>query len=193
MGGPLPDKKIYTLEAYFAVDEAAEVKYEYDRGEILAISGGTLNHARISKNIARHLSNKLDKSEKECETFGADARLYLPKVDAVVYPDAMVVCGDLATDENQEAVSNPCLIFEVLSSSTEGYDRGEKFIKYQSLASLQEYVLVNQYHQRVERLQKREEGGWLLDVFYPEDGDISLKSVGVNLSFSELYENVKWA
>jgi Uma2 family endonuclease len=185
-------KNTYTLKEYLAIDGAAEVKYEFERGEILAMSGGTLNHARIGKNIARHLSNRLEAEGNSCETFGSDARLFLPNVNSVVYPDAMVVCGEVETDENQEALTNPTLIFEVLSKSTEGYDRGEKFIKYQSIPSLQEYVLVNQYQMRVEVLRKREEGGWFLDSFYPLTGEVPLQSLGVRLTFEEIYENVTW-
>ncbi|RMD86186.1 MAG: Uma2 family endonuclease, partial [Calditrichaeota bacterium] len=137
-------KKYYTPEEYLALEEAAEYKSEYYKGEIFAMSGASINHNRIVMNLSTELNTAL--RDTKCEVFMSDMRLWVEAVQLFTYPDIVILCEQPQFyDDRDDTITNPFIIFEVLSESTKNYDRGEKFEFYRSLPSFQEYILVDQY------------------------------------------------
>lgn len=193
MGQNALSRSNYTLSEYFEIDNSSDTKYEFERGAILAMSGGSFNHSRIGGNIFRFLANKLESVGSPCESFNSDARVYVKDADSSLHPDVSVFCNEIEyVDEENQAAINPILIFEVLSKSTAAYDRGEKFIKYRFLDSLKEYVLVDQYSARVELFRKMPEGDWLMKTFDKDKPKVLLESIGIELDFDEIYQKVQW-
>ncbi|RME45062.1 MAG: Uma2 family endonuclease [Chloroflexi bacterium] len=188
---PEEKKQYYTVDEYFALEETAEYRSEYYQGEIFALAGGSANHNRIAGNVFVALSNAL--RAKPCEAFVSDLRLWVKQVGLYTYPDVMVVCGGLEfAHERTDTITNPTVIFEVLSPSTENYDRGKKFEFYRTLETLKEYVLIDQERIHVEHYRLLEEGRWLLTVFDDEAGTLTLESIGIEIPVSDMYERVDW-
>ncbi|MDA1014962.1 MAG: Uma2 family endonuclease [Planctomycetota bacterium] len=184
-------KSNYTVQEFAAMEELADGKNEFYRGEVFAMSGGSPNHNTISLNIAIALRQKLRGSG--CRPFHSDQRIRIPTNSLGTYPDVSVVCGPLETDaEDSLAITNPVAIFEVLSESTEGYDRGKKFDLYRDLESLTEYVLVSQYAALVERYRKSDDGSWVLSVFKGLDAVVELSSAPADLTLRNVYEDVEF-
>lgn len=184
-------QKFYSLEEYLALEELAEYRSEYYRGEIFAMSGGSANHNRIAGNVYIALREAFQ--GKPCETFITDMRLLVKKNGLYTYPDVMIVCGRLefATGRT-DTLTNPTVIIEVLSESTQAYDRGAKFELYRALDTLQDYVLIDQSRVHVEYFHKLEDGRWVLAEFNELDGVLLLESVEVELSLSQVYQRVEW-
>ena len=127
--------KKYTHEEYFALEEAAEFRSEYESGEIVQMAGGSLNHSQITNNIARFVGNKVS---EDCRSLSSEVKVYVKAIDKFYYPDALTLCGEPSFHQKRtDTITNPVLIVEVLYDSTEAKDRGEKFFAYQTLASLQ--------------------------------------------------------
>lgn len=184
-------QKFYSPEEYLALEELAEYRSEYYRGEIFAMSGGSVNHNRIAKNVVITLDAAL--ASKPCETFITDMRLLVKKNGLYTYPDVMIVCGRLefATGRT-DTLTNPVAIIEVLSESTQAYDRGAKFELYRALETLQDYVLIDQSRVHVEYFHKLDDGRWVLAEFNELVMVLLLESVGVELSLSQVYQRVEW-
>ncbi len=184
-------KQQFTFEEYLAKERAAEGKSEYYRGQIFAMAGGSPRHNTISVNITSSLRGRLRGSP--CRPFNSDQRIRIQANGLTTYPDVSVVCGEFQVDSvDRDAIVNPRVIFEVLSQSTESYDRGKKFELYRQLDSLEEYILVSQDEALVERFSRRENGAWLLTVIKGLDAELELQSVAINLPLSEIYEDVKF-
>lgn len=184
-------KKTYTLDEYRALEEKAEFKSEYDDGEIIPMSGGTIDHNRIVRNLVRILDTAF--WQKPYEVFTSDLRLWIPQYRKGTYPDVMVIEGNpVLNDDRTDEILNPCLIVEVLSKSTEGYDRGDKFLYYRSIPEFREYLLVSQGEYFIEHYRKTGEGQWLLQEYRGNDREIALESVGVSLVVGDLYEGVNF-
>ena len=180
----------YSIEDYLALEAQAEERHEYEAGRIHAMSGGSIHHSLIGTNITNSLYNKLEGSS--CLVLNGDARLWIDHAHSFVYPDAMVICGKIqAAEEDPNAVVNPVLIVEVLSKSTVGYDRGDKFHKYCSLPSFQEYVLIDQDKPVVDVLFREEPGYWKMTTAIGLDKSISLASLGFDIPLSAIYRNVQ--
>ena len=146
-------------QEYLAFERAAEERHEYADGEIFAMSGGTWEHSLIAGNIIRELSTAL--LERPCAVHGSDMRIHIPATRRYTYSDVLVVCGQpVFTDEARDTLVNPTLIVEVLSDSTESYDRGDKFEHYETVPSLRDYVLVSQKKVRIEHFQRQADGTW---------------------------------
>ncbi len=185
-----PGKKYYTKEEYFTLEESAVEKYEFDNGEIYAMSGGSFNHGLISSNINRKLSELLD--NKDCVAIGSDVKVEIALAHSFVYPDAMVICGKTQFAEGRnDLVKNPVLVVEVLSSSTESYDRGKKFKKYQTLPSFREDVLISQTEPLVETFLRQAENHWLYTVTEGLDEVVWLESVGSSITLKDIYHKVE--
>ena len=136
-----------------------EAKHEYLRGEVWAMAGGSPEHGRLAMRVAAILTRLLE--GKPCELFSSDVRVRIEATDLATYPDLSVVCeGIEAAGDDPSAVANPMLLVEVLSDSTEAYDRGEKWAHYQRLESLEAYLLVSQRAPRIELFSRTEDGGW---------------------------------
>lgn len=180
----------YTPEQYLEMERQAPYKSEYYRGEIFAMAGATTRHNVVSDNLSANLNMALRK--KGCRTMSSDQRILTRHTDGLYsYPDIVIVCGKPQfSDLYKDTVMNPIVIVEVLSKSTEGYDRGDKFLLYRQLESLKEYVLVDSKKTHAEVYRKNEEGFWLLaSEAIDIQESIYLKSVDVTLPMEEVYLN----
>lgn len=184
------ESKTYTLDEYRALEEKAEFKSEYDDGEILPMSGGTIiDHNRIVRNFVSILDTAF--KQKPYEVFMSDLRVWIPQHGKATYPDVLVIAGDPVFNDNRsDEIINPCFIVEVLSKSTEGYDRGDKFLYYRSIPEFKEYLLVSQGEYFIEHYRKTGEGQWLLQEYRGSEKEISLESLGVSLVVKDVYEGV---
>jgi Uma2 family endonuclease len=175
----------YTFDDYLSVEEMSAVRHEFLDGEIFAMAGGTPEHAALSAAVVVFLGARLE--GRPCRPYSADLRIRIVATGLATYADASVICGDPIRDAASPShVTNPCVIVEVLSPSTEAYDRGEKREHYQQIASLREYVLVAQDHREVEVHSRVTGGGWRHRVHGPGQV-VELPSIGVRFSVDELY------
>ena len=179
----------HTLAEYLAREETAVYKSEFYHGQIFAMSGGTPEHNSVSVNILTALRGRLRGSP--CRPFNSDQQIRIPPNGLVTYTDVSVVCGELQRDpQAPNAINNPSVIVEVLSDSTENYNRGKKFDLYRQLESLREYILVAQDEPHVERFVRQADDSWLLTVFKGPDAVLELTTLGCHLPLAEVYEDV---
>jgi Uma2 family endonuclease len=180
-------KPYYTEAEYLARERRAAYKSEYYRGEIFAMAGATREHNLVAVNVASLLREQLRTTD--CETYPSDMRVRLPS-GLYTYPDVSVACGEPRfLDDEVDTLLNPIVIVEVLSESTEGYDRGEKFAHYRRLPSLREYVLVSPAEPRLEAYARNAAGEWVLHEAGPGES-LALRSLdGVRLSTDAIYHN----
>lgn len=175
-----------TYADYLALEAASDEKHEWWGGEIFAMAGGTTEHARLSASVGGELRDALTRAKKPCSVFSSDLRVRVEEVDRTFYPDVSVVCGKRQVSlDDVHAITNPIVLVEVLSESTERNDRGEKFKHYRMLASLEEYVLVNTETQLIEVFRRSPEG-WVLTEAKPGEA-LLLRSLGVTLSVDAIY------
>lgn len=175
-----------TYAEYLAREARSDVKHEYLRGHVWAMAGGTVEHGRLSAAIIRELGNLL--AERPCVVFTSDVRVRIEATDRTTYPDAFVVCGPRRTSPSDEnAITNPLLIVEVLSDGTERDDRGEQFAHYRHLATLEEYVLVSQSAVRIESF-RRTDAGWILSEAGPGE-KLALRSIEAELDVDAVYRD----
>lgn len=176
-----------THAEYVALEEAATVKHELVDGVMVAMSGGSPQHAALASSFARLLGNALE--GRPCRVFSSDLRVHVVATGLVAYPDLSVVCGPLQVDDDDpHAIVNPVLLVEVLSPSTEAWDRGTKAAHYRRIEPLSEYVLVSQDHRRVEVVRRTAVGTWELREFGPGQV-VVLASVGAELELDALYHD----
>lgn len=176
-------------EEYLLRERAAEYKSEYVAGEVRAMTGASRAHVLIAANLVRELGSQLRR--RPCETYGTDIRVKVSRTRDYVYPDVTVVCGEpQLEDEHFDTLLNPTLIVEVLSPSTAGYDRGEKWEMYRRIPSLKDYLLVSQGEPRVERYARQGEGLWLFSETSGLDSVLRLDSIGCTLALRDVYERV---
>lgn len=175
-----------TYDDYLAALEASPVKLEFHAGEIFAMTGGSIVHARLGFNISVALSKSV--AGKPCRVFNSELRIAV--AGDACYPDATVICGPVQTDwRDRNAVTNPTVIVEVLSPSTEQYDRGAKFELYRRIATLRDYLLVSQDHNQIEHFARNEDGSWLYRACV--DGDtVRLSGCVAELTVSEVFADV---
>lgn len=182
----LPYDSIMSVEEYLQRDrDSLEIRYEYIDGYVRMLAGGTLNHATISLNVARVLHGLLRGSS--CRVFNSDARVRLSET-RFVYPNVTVSCDGRDRGEI-DYIQSPCLVVEILSPSTEDYDRGRKFIWYRECPTIQEYVLIKATHQAVEVCRRERNDLWILQVFGP-DTNVELLSLGIHFPISAVYEDI---
>ena len=178
-----------TPEEYLALERKAEFRSQYDSGLIIAMPGGSRNHSIITVNVSGEIRQQF--KGRPCEVFMIDLRLCVSPAGLYTYPDVMAACGELQfLDASTDTLLNPAMIVEVLSESTESYDRGRKFAHYQRLASLQEYVLIAQDELRVERYRRRGDE-WVLSVFTDVDDRLHLASIDCEIPLREIYDRVE--
>lgn len=184
-------KKLYSREEYLALERAATTRSEYLNGEIFAMAGGTRRHCRIAANLVARTDEQL--RETPCEVFGSDMRVKISTSGLYTYPDVTIACGELLFDDRAgDTLLNPRVIFEILSDTTEAYDRGKKFDHYRQIPSLMEYVLVSQDEALVERFVRQADGAWSLTVFRGCEAVLELESVGCRLSLADTYFKVSF-
>ena len=188
-----PVRKWISPEEYLALEEGAEVKSEYFDGESFAMAGAEPEHNLIAANVLRELGNQLEQNQSPCEAYPSDQRVKVPATGLYTYPDLTVVCGEPEYEPTRpRTLLNPMLIVEVLSESTEAYDRGDKFAHYQTLASLREYVLVASDRPRIECYTRQEGGGWSYEECRDPHGSLALTSIGCVLSLSRVYRKIEF-
>lgn len=189
MIAPLPSSYL-TPEEYLQLEAASDIKHEYIDGQIYAMAGATDTHVTIAGNIFALLLAHLRGSG--CRVYISDMKVKIETKNRFFYPDVMVTC-ESQDRENSTYKQFPRLIIEVLSDSTEAFDRGDKFADYQSLPSLQEYVLINAKKARIECFRRTEEGLWLLQFYELEDSQFQLTSVNFTGKIGDVYEEVELA
>lgn len=186
-----PAKKYYTVEEYLSLEETAEYKSEYYKGEIFAMAGGSANHNRIARNVLTALTQAFE--SKPCEAFGSDMKVGVKKEVYYTYPDVSVVCGEIEFDEDRtDSMTNPTLIVEVLSPSTADYDRNKKFEMYRGRKSLQDYVLIDQDRVLIEYYHKVAVNEWRLKIYEELNETVNFEAVGVELPIQRIYSRVKF-
>ena len=179
-------------EEYLELDRAAEFRHEYFDGRMYMMAGGSHVHAIIIPNLARELGNALKK--RPCVVSTSDARVLASEGGLYTYPDLAVVCGEpIYAGSKRDILVNPTLIIEVLSPSTEAYDRGFKFAQYRKLESLQEYVLVSQSEPRVEAFRRQPSADWLLSEYSGMDATCRFLSIDCTAALAEIYDKVTFA
>jgi len=185
------ETKYYTPEEYLALEETSEDKHEYRQGEIIPMVGATTNHNQIAGNFYRRFP--LTINNQDYYTYMETVRLWLSDYSIYTYPDVMVIKGQpLYQGNSQSNVINPLIIVEVLSNSTQAYDRGDKFKFYRSLPTFQEYILIEQSSYSVERYSKQKDDQWLIDFVTGENAVLQLVSVDWQISFQDLYQRVNF-
>ncbi|MEL6941406.1 MAG: Uma2 family endonuclease [Bacteroidota bacterium] len=185
-------QQYYSISEYLAFEENSTERYEYENGIIRAMSGGTINHSTLGTNITTILNNGVQTKGKNCRPFNSDLKIRIEKNNSFVYPDAMLICGDIETSEqDSNSVTNPVLIVEVLSKSTERYDRSDKFRKYCSLASFKEYVLIDQYRPIVDILYKEDASYWKMISAIGLDASFYLHTLDLVVKMEDLYRGTQ--
>lgn len=173
-------------EDYLNGEETSPIKHEYRQGEVYAMAGASNTHVIISLNIASRLRNHL--RGRGCQTYISDTKVQIESMNTYYYPDVVVSC-----DQRDKALENfirhPCLVIEVLSPSTEAFDRGDKFADYRHIESLQEYVLVSQNRENVDCFRRNQDGQWVLYP-YGKGDEIYLASLDFRCAIADVYEDV---
>jgi Uma2 family endonuclease len=175
-----------TPEEYFDWEEQQQIRHEYIGGEVYAMSGGTLNHSEIASNFTFLLKSHLRTGS--CRVFNSDARVNIHKSNDYVYPDVSVSCDERDRSATK-FLSHPCLIIEVLSASTEAYDRGDKFGLYRRSPSLQDYVLVSTNKIAVDIYHKNDRGRWEINSYAAGDL-VELECINLTLPIAEIFESI---
>lgn len=185
----LQPQQRYTAEEYLARERKAEYRSEYYAGEIFAMSGASEQHNLIVTNLVREIS--LQFKGRLCKVYASDLRVKVSPVGLYTYPDVVALCGEPQFDDaHRDTLLNPTIVIEVLSPSTEAYDRGDKSAHYRQLASLEEYLLVSQEKVHVEHYMRRPDQHWLLSEAAGMKDAIELPSVQCVLALSEIYDKV---
>lgn len=181
----------WTEEEYLAMERDSDTKHEYYQGEVFAMAGASPNHDQIAGNTFAGLHSQMRK--RDCRVYSSDIRLRVKTTGLYTYPDIKVVCGEPEfTNDKPQTLLNPTLIIEVLSPSTEQYDRGKKFQHYRRLASLQEYVLISQDNPRIERFLRQVDGTWVLKEAIGLEAVLELDSIQCTLELADVYEKVEF-
>jgi len=182
----------YTVDEYLALELQTEEKNEFYDGEIYSMAGGSTPHVRIMTNVGGLLWSKL--RDGPCRATVSETRVRVDANGLYTYPDASVVCGEPRYEERSGAstLENPKAIFEILSPTTEGYDRGKKFKLYSDLGSLTDYILIAQNEPWVQHYTRLEDGDWQLSQAMALDGVVQIPSIGCDLPMSEIYLDVEF-
>lgn len=182
-------KAMVSEEEYLAQERAGDTKHEYRRGVVVAMVGASREHNLIITDTVRTLSTQLRK--RPCELYANDMRLKVAAAGKYFYPDIMVVCGEPRfADDYIDNLLNPTVIIEVLSPSTEAYDRGEKFEHSRTIESLREYLLIAQDRYHIDHFVRQDDGTWVLSDADGLEATIALPSIGCTLPLAEVYEKV---
>jgi Uma2 family endonuclease len=183
------EKTLYTPEEYLALEETATEKHEYHDGKIISMTGGTTNHNTLSINFVFAFLSAFN--NQDYQVYINDVRLWIEGDRRYTYPDVMIVKGKpIYQGENKTCITNPFLIVEVLSKSTQNYDQGDKFDAYRLISDLQEYILIDQYKYYVKQFAKNPEGKWVLTDYLGKDTILKLESLELTITLENLYQRV---
>lgn len=184
-------KKTYTVEEYLELELASETRSEYRNGEIIPMTDGTPNHNDISGNAYILLKALL--KTKEYRVFHVDQRIWIPSLKQYAYPDVMIAPKPLEMQTGRkDTITNPCFIAEVLSKSTQNYDRSEKFAAYRAIDTFQEYLLIDQYRIHVEHYVKTAVNQCLFSEYDDPNVTISLQFLDLPIRIADLYDNIEF-
>jgi Uma2 family endonuclease len=188
----LRPKPYYSFEDYLAAErECTDAKHEYVAGQVFAMVGATFNHNLIAANLARKLGNQLESGP--CTVLSSDMRLRVLTADTCAYPDVVVLCDKPAFhDGRKDVLTDATLLAEVLSPSTEGYDRGGKFAIYRGLPGLRQYLLIAQDRLAIDVFTRQPDGRWLLEAYTDPEVSIPCDSIGCTLTLGEVYSKVEF-
>lgn len=182
-------KRRLTPQEYLAIERKAQFKSEFYHGEMYAMAGARYSHNRVLANLLSKIGYQLE--GKDCFMLPNDMRVQISDKDNYFYPDAIIVCGKPQFEDNVfDTLLNPKVIFEVLSKSTEQFDRGKKFDEYCKIATLEEYVLVYQTKMQIQRFVRRSEDHWDLRIFKDDTSNFTLETVPVTIPLKAIYEGI---
>jgi Uma2 family endonuclease len=176
----------FSPEEYLEIERISPIKHEYLQGQMVAMAGASKAHVIITANLSARLVNHLRGTD--CITYSTDIKVRIPPLNIFYYPDLAVACDQRDLESNNDFILYPKLIIEVLSNSTEAFDRGDKFADYQAIATFEEYVLIHQKQILVERFQRRGDNIWTPRIYQSGDA-IELDSIDFSCSIESLYEN----
>ncbi len=184
----VPKRKL-TEQEYLAIERAAEFRSEFYKGEMFAMAGASGEHNRIKENFVVQLGMRL--LDGPCESFSTDQRVLVSPTGLYTYPDILVVCGEVEfADGVFDTIVNPRVIIEVLSDSTEAYDRGAKFRQYRQIPTLQEYILVAQKEPAVDQFVRQPNGLWILTGYFQLSETFRLSAVPLEIPMTDIYRRV---
>ena len=183
-------KNKMTPGEYLDFERNSEFKHEFFNGEVFAMTGAKRNHNRINVNLTRKIGNKFEANKFACDLFSNDMRVKIQ--DSYAYPDVVIFCGDAEFEDNEfDTLTNPVVIMEILSDSTEAFDRGKKFSYYQTIPTLKEYILISQKEYYVDQFTRIDDG-WKYRSYANPDQVLNMASINCELPLSEIYLNVKF-
>ncbi|HEX8458447.1 MAG TPA: Uma2 family endonuclease [Pyrinomonadaceae bacterium] len=183
-------KTLLTPQEYLAIERKSEIKHEYVAGEMFAMVGAGKRHNLITANIIRVLGNQL--LDRPCNVYPSDMRVKVSRTGKYTYPDVVVACAEEAFDDTEnDTLLNPVVIVEVLSESTEAYDRGKKFEQYQNIESLTEYLLVAQDSQRIEQYVRQRNREWRYSEYHELEDVVEINVIGCVLAVKDVYAKVE--
>lgn len=183
------ETRYYSPQEYLELEVNSEIRHEYINGLIIPMTGGTPNHNQLALNFSGTLNYLLKR--QPYQVFVTDQRLWIPSRKIHTYPDIMVVKNPLEYEEGRtDTLVNPVMIAEVLSKSTKGYDRDEKFAAYRTITTLQEYILIDQYTMHIEQYCKTNNNQWIFSEFTDGNINLNLASISCQMTLSDIYDKV---
>jgi Uma2 family endonuclease len=186
----MPERERWTVEDYLEFEQTAELRHEFFNGQVYAMVGASRRHTQISGAIHYSLFGQL--IERDCEVSQSETRVRVSE-KAYFYPDLVIVCGEANYVEKSEmTLLNPTVVIEILSPSTEAFDRGRKFVAYQGIESLQEYMLVTQDKMLVEHFFRQSDGRWIYTSYKQAESTIKLPSIDCTLALADIYRRVSF-
>lgn len=178
----------FSPEEYLEIERICLIKHEYLQGQMVAMAGASKAHVILTGNLSALLINHL--RGQKCLVYANDIKVRLPSLNIFYYPDLVITCDDRDRLSNQDFIVYPKLIIEVLSESTEAFDRGDKFADYKVIAELEEYVLIHQKQVLVESFQRKSQNLWIPTIYQSQDL-LSFKSINFSCLVDSLYENLE--
>jgi Uma2 family endonuclease len=184
-------QKIVSSFEFLEMERSSKEKHELHRGHVVNMAGASLAHNEIVANLVGNI--KFFLRGKLCRIYASDLRVQIPTVDSFTYPDASIVCGQpILLDSELDTITNPTVILEVMSKSTEQYDRGTKFFYYMQIPSLSEYILVDSSKLYIQAARKQNDGSWKFEEITDRNQLLAVKAIEHEISAAEIYENVKF-
>jgi Uma2 family endonuclease len=185
---PAPKYNYISPEEYLEMERADENKNEYYHGQVLAMSGTSLKHTVIEGNVIIDIGSFL--KGKACKILTSSIRVGTPSHDSYMYPDASIVCGDPELEDDKfDTLTNPSVIFEILSPSTNSIDKGRKFSFYQAIPSLQEYIMIDSVKKLIQIARKQSDNSWQIEILNEKNDSLFIRTINYHLTFEKIYES----
>jgi len=182
-----------SIAEYISFSQEQDQKYEYHDGSIFAMAGGSIEHGLIGGNFFGVLDEITRSQKSTCFPLNSDVRLHVKKGNKIFYPDVMIVYNEIVRSETEkESITNPTVIVEVLSESTESYDRGDKFYFYQEVYSLKEYILVSQDKIQIDVFKRANENMWSMQRYEGAASILNIEAIGAKIAVEAIYRNVEF-